>query len=110
MKRTPLYEKHRELGGKMIAFGGWELPVQYTGILEEHRQVRTAAGLFDVSHMGEILVRAKTAKDFFRKCSRTISPASKIIGWFTLPCVTPMGVLWMTCWYTNTPTGNILLL
>ncbi len=56
MKRTPLYEKHLALGGKIIDFGGWELPVQYTGILEEHRQVRKAAGLFDVSHMGEIHV------------------------------------------------------
>jgi aminomethyltransferase len=54
LKRTPLYDVHRALGARMVPFGGWEMPVQYTGILEEHRAVRTRAGLFDVSHMGEI--------------------------------------------------------
>jgi aminomethyltransferase len=54
LKRTPLFSLHRELGAKLIDFGGWEMPVQYEGILEEHRAVRERAGLFDVSHMGEI--------------------------------------------------------
>ncbi len=54
LKRTPLYSLHRELGAKIIDFGGWEMPVQYEGILEEHRAVRERAGIFDVSHMGEI--------------------------------------------------------
>jgi aminomethyltransferase len=54
LKRTPLYEVHRELGARLIDFGGWEMPVQYTGILEEHRAVRERVGLFDVSHMGEL--------------------------------------------------------
>jgi aminomethyltransferase len=53
LKRTPLYALHRELGAKMVDFGGWEMPVQYEGILEEHRAVRERVGLFDVSHMGE---------------------------------------------------------
>ncbi len=53
LKRTPLYEAHRRLGARMVPFGGWEMPVQYSGIMEEHRAVRTCAGLFDVSHMGE---------------------------------------------------------
>src|SRR6185436_10429088 len=56
LARTPLYEQHRALGAKLVEFGGWEMPVSYRGILEEHRAVRTAAGLFDVSHMGEIEV------------------------------------------------------
>jgi aminomethyltransferase len=56
VKRTPLYPLHRELGAKLIDFGGWEMPVQYSGILEEHRAVRERAGIFDVSHMGELLV------------------------------------------------------
>jgi aminomethyltransferase len=55
-KRTPLYEVHRELGARLIDFGGWEMPVQYQGILEEHRAVRERVGLFDVSHMGELEV------------------------------------------------------
>ena len=53
-KHTSLFALHRAAGARMIEFGGWEMPVQYTGIVEEHRSVRTAAGLFDVSHMGEI--------------------------------------------------------
>ncbi|NJD01730.1 MAG: glycine cleavage system aminomethyltransferase GcvT [Ruminiclostridium sp.] len=67
LKRTPLYEIHRSLGGKLIDFGGWELPVQYSGILEEHQQVRSAAGLFDVSHMGEITVKGRDAEKFLQK-------------------------------------------
>ena len=54
LRRTPLYHLHRELGAKLIDFGGWEMPVQYAGILEEHRAVRERVGLFDVSHMGEL--------------------------------------------------------
>jgi len=61
MRRTPLYEAHRALGARMVDFGGWEMPVQYSGILDEHRTVRERAGLFDVSHMGEIEVRGTKA-------------------------------------------------
>lgn len=56
LKKTPLNEIHKELGAKMVDFGGWEMPVQYKGIIEEHIGVREKAGLFDVSHMGEIWV------------------------------------------------------
>ena len=61
MKRTPLYEAHRALGARMVDFAGWEMPVQYTGIIDEHVAVRSRAGLFDVSHMGEIEVRGSGA-------------------------------------------------
>jgi len=61
LKRTPLHALHRELGAKLIDFGGWEMPVEYSGILEEHRAVRERAGIFDVSHMGELLVRGPGA-------------------------------------------------
>ena len=61
LRRTPLYDAHRALGARLVEFGGWEMPVSYRGILEEHRAVRTAAGLFDVSHMGEIEVRGASA-------------------------------------------------
>lgn len=60
-KKTPLYETHIALGGKMVDFGGWALPVQYSSILEEHKAVRERAGLFDVSHMGEVLVKGPDA-------------------------------------------------
>ena len=56
LKRTPLYDAHVKAGARMVPFGGWEMPVQYAGIVEEHRAVRASVGLFDVSHMGEFEV------------------------------------------------------
>jgi aminomethyltransferase len=76
MKQTPLNDLERQLGGKMVDFGGWELPVQYSGILEEHEAVRTQAGVFDVSHMGEITVRGPQALDLLQKC--TCNDVSKL--------------------------------
>jgi aminomethyltransferase len=61
LRKTPLNATHRRLGAKMVDFGGWDMPVQYSGLLDEHRTVRTAVGLFDVSHMGEIEVRGPEA-------------------------------------------------
>ena len=59
LKTTPLNAIHRRLGAKMIDFGGWDMPVQYASLLEEHRAVRERVGLFDVSHMGEIEIRGR---------------------------------------------------
>src|SRR5260221_14161084 len=61
LKRTPLFETHRALGARLVEFSGWEMPVQYSSILEEHRAVRERAGLFDVSHMGEFYVEGAGA-------------------------------------------------
>ncbi|MDR3349400.1 MAG: glycine cleavage system aminomethyltransferase GcvT [Acidaminococcales bacterium] len=66
-KQTPLYQIHLDAGAKMVEFGGWLMPVQYSGIIEEHHAVRQKAGLFDVSHMGEFLVRGKDAEAFIQK-------------------------------------------
>lgn len=66
LRQTPLYETHRALGARMMPFGGFEMPVQYRGILEEHRAVREAAGLFDVSHMGEVELRGPGALAFLQ--------------------------------------------
>ncbi len=63
-KRTPLYETHRRAGARMMPFAGYDMPVQYTGILDEHKAVRERAGLFDVSHMGEVRVTGPHALDF----------------------------------------------
>ncbi len=63
LKKTPLNAEHRALGAKMVDFGGWDMPVQYTSIIDEHVSVRTAAGLFDVSHMGEIWIEGPQALD-----------------------------------------------
>ena len=59
--KTPLYDQHEKLGGKIVPFAGYLLPVQYEGVIAEHLAVRNAVGLFDVSHMGEIIIRGKGA-------------------------------------------------
>lgn len=64
MKQTRLNSSHKKLGGKMIEFFGWEMPVEYSGVIQEHMAVRQKAGLFDVSHMGEILISGNQALDF----------------------------------------------
>jgi aminomethyltransferase len=64
LKRTALFEEHVKLGGKLIDFGGWELPVQYAGVMAEHTACREACGLFDVSHMGEVHVEGPDAERF----------------------------------------------
>lgn len=63
-KRTPLYAEHQKLGARMTPFGGWDMPLQYTGILDEHRAVRNAAGLFDLGHMGQTRVSGPDAERF----------------------------------------------
>ncbi len=64
LMRTPLYDEHVKLNAKFVDFHGWEMPIQYTSIVEEHKQVRSSAGLFDVSHMGKVLIRGKDASKF----------------------------------------------
>jgi aminomethyltransferase len=66
LKRTPLYEQHRALGARLVEFGGWDMPLQYSSIVDEHRAVRTRAGLFDVSHMGEFKVEGPGASNFLQ--------------------------------------------
>lgn len=67
LRRTPLYEKHVELGAKIVPFAGWEMPVSYEGVREEHSAVRTHAGMFDVSHMGEVEVEGPGALRFLQR-------------------------------------------
>jgi aminomethyltransferase len=64
LKHTPLFTAHQKLGGKLVEFGGWEMPVQYTSITDEHLAVRKAAGIFDISHMGEVTVSGSGAAEF----------------------------------------------
>ena len=74
--KTPLNAAHRALGARMVDFGGWDMPVQYTGIIDEHTAVRNAAGLFDVSHMGELEVLGPQALDLVNFV--TTNDASKL--------------------------------
>ena len=76
-KRTPLYAVHKALGARLIPFGGWEMPVEYSGIAKEHTAVRTVAGLFDVSHMGEFEIRGREALDLIQ--SVTTNDAAKLM-------------------------------
>ncbi|HXI11906.1 MAG TPA: glycine cleavage system aminomethyltransferase GcvT [Thermoanaerobaculia bacterium] len=76
LRKTPLNALHRELGGKMVDFGGWDLPVQYSGILDEHKAVRERVGLFDVSHMGEISIKGAESLNLLQ--SLTCNDVSKL--------------------------------
>jgi aminomethyltransferase len=78
LKKTPLHEAHRKLSARMVEFGGWDMPVQYKGVIEEHLAVRGAAGLFDVSHMGEIEVKGPGALAYIQEL--TINDASTLVN------------------------------
>src|SRR5580698_10677690 len=91
----------------MVDFGGWDMPVEYSGIVREHLATRTAAGLFDVSHMGEIEVRGPHALDLvqFVTCNdaaRLADGQAQYSGLMTIA-----GTLWMICWCIAFPTSTI---
>src|SRR5262245_48181313 len=91
---TPLYAEHVALGGRLIDFSGWELPVQYTGIVEEHRAVRGSAGLFDLSHMGEVWLDGPGAGDALAR-SLVSDPRTLEVGraQYSLICAPDGGVI-----------------
>jgi aminomethyltransferase len=66
LRRTPLHERHAALGARLVPFAGWEMPVQYTSIVAEHRTVRTSAGVFDVSHMGQLAIAGDGAREYLQ--------------------------------------------
>ncbi len=94
LKRTPLFSAHQKLGGRLIEFGGWEMPVQYSSITDEHLAVRNAAGLFDISHMGEVAVSGSAAADFLNfVLTNDIRKLSVGQGQYTLMCNESGGVV-----------------
>src|SRR6266404_2241384 len=94
MKRTPLFAAHQKLGAKLIDFGGWEMPAQYTSIMEEHLAVRKAAGVFDISHMGEVLVQGPEAESFLnRALTNDVRKLEAGQGQYTLMCNERGGVI-----------------
>src|SRR5688572_3877912 len=94
LKRTPLFGAHQRAGGKLIEFGGWEMPVQYTSITDEHLTVRNAAGIFDISHMGEVVVTGAGAADFLnRTLTNDIRKLTVGSGQYTLMCNAEGGVI-----------------
>ena len=87
LKRTALFSAHQKLGARLIDFGGWEMPVQYTGITGEHLAVRSAAGIFDISHMGEVTVSGAGAADFLNQVlTNDIRKLTPGLGQYTLMC------------------------
>jgi aminomethyltransferase len=94
LKRTALFSTHQKLGAKLVDFGGWEMPVQYTSITDEHLAVRAAAGIFDISHMGEVTVSGAGAEAFLNSVLtndvRKLSPGQ---GQYTLMCNDKGGVV-----------------
>lgn len=94
LKRTSLYPLHVAAGARMVEFGGWKMPVQYAGILEEHRTVRSGAGLFDVSHMGEVLVEGIGALETVQRL--VTNDAGRLAvgqGMYTPMCTPAGGIL-----------------
>ena len=94
MKRTALFPAHQKLGAKLIDFGGWEMPVQYTSIVEEHLAVRRAAGIFDISHMGEVTASGTGAVEFLnRVLTNDLRKLTPGLGQYTLMCNERGGVI-----------------
>jgi aminomethyltransferase len=94
LKRTPLYNAHQKLGARLIEFGGWEMPVQYTGIIDEHQAVRNAAGIFDIAHMGEVFVSGPAASEFLnRLLTNDIRKLLVGVGQYSLMCNERGGVI-----------------
>jgi aminomethyltransferase len=87
MKQTPLYARHQALGAKIIDFGGWAMPVQYSGILDEHKTVRTACGMFDVSHMGEVIFAGPRATEAVQKLvTNDVGKLADMQAMYTVAC------------------------
>jgi len=94
LKRTALFSAHQKLGAKLIDFGGWEMPVQYTSITDEHLAVRNAAGIFDISHMGEVTVSGAAAKAFLNLVlTNEIGLLTPGLGQYTFMCNRRGGVI-----------------
>jgi aminomethyltransferase len=94
LKRTPLFAAHQKLGARLVEFGGWEMPVQYSSIVDEHLAVRKAAGLFDISHMGELRLRGPGALEFLnRVLTNDLRRLAVGQGQYTLLCNERGGVI-----------------
>jgi aminomethyltransferase len=94
LRRTPLFERHRSAGAKLVPFAGWDMPVQYEGIRAEHVQVRTAAGMFDVSHMGQIETTGPEAERFLQRLlSNDVAKLAEGGAQYSVLCRADGGVL-----------------
>lgn len=110
MKRTPLYEVHKESGARIIDFAGWEMPLSYSGVMDEHETVRTAAGLFDISHMGRLVFQGPQAEDGLQQLVtrdlRKLSPGSAC---YSLLCNAKGGILDDIVIYKKAPNDFMMV-
>jgi len=107
LKRTSLYDAHVRAGARLVPFAGWEMPVQYEGVRQEHVAVRTSAGLFDVSHMGEIETRGPRAADFLQHLlTNDIAKVGPGGAQYSLLCREDGGVLDDLFTYRFAPDGE----
>src|SRR3954471_14301732 len=110
MKQTPLYGRHKALGAKIIDFGGWAMPVQYSGILDEHKAVRTAAGIFDVSHMGEVSFDGpRAAEAIQRLVTNDVSKMRDGSAMYTVVCRPTGGIVDDCIVYRDKPDSYLIV-
>jgi aminomethyltransferase len=109
LKRTPLFDRHVALGARVVEFGGWEMPVQYNGIVDEHNAVRTAAGLFDISHMGEVEVKGPDALAFLQHiATQDVATIGEGLSNYALMC-RPDGGIVDDIFIYNLPDGYMVV-
>jgi aminomethyltransferase len=110
LKRTPLHAAHVQAGAKMVPFGGWDMPVQYDGILAEHQAVRQKVGVFDISHMGEFTIAGPNAEAVLnRLLTNDVRKTAVGQGQYTLMCTETGGVVDDLIFYRIAPTVFLLV-
>ncbi|TMC01716.1 MAG: hypothetical protein E6J30_11930 [Chloroflexi bacterium] len=108
--RTPLYDRHVALGGRMVDFGGWEMPQQYTSIRDEHLAVRKVAGLFDVSHMGRLNVEGRDAEAFLNSVvTNDVAGVQPGHAQYNLMCREDGGIIDDLVIYKSSPTDFVVV-
>jgi aminomethyltransferase len=111
LQRTPLFASHQQLGGRLVEFGGWEMPVQYSGIVEEHLAVRHSAGIFDIAHMGEVLISGPGSATFLNHIlTNDIQRLQPGLGQYTLLPNTTGGTIDDLYAYQLTPDSYLLII
>jgi len=109
LKRTPLFDRHVAMGARVVEFGGWEMPVQYSGIVDEHNAVRNAAGLFDISHMGEVEVKGRDALAFLQHiATQDVATIGEGLSNYSLMCH-PGGGIVDDIFIYNLPDGYMVV-
>ena len=109
MNRTPLFAEHAALGAKLVDFAGWQMPIQYSGVVDEYQAVRTAAGLFDVSHMGRINVAGSDALSFLQRVTvNNVAKLAPLDSHYSMVCNERGGIMDDVFLYHSKPQEYLL--